>query len=98
MSKLTEAAREMPCTVRVPGHCNYNPQTTVAAHYRSVRLGAGTGIKPHDLLCAHACSSCHDVIDGRVTTHFTRDELRLMHLEGVAETIVKLIRLGKVKA
>lgn len=97
MSKLTEAARNMPCLVRVPGICNFNPETVVAAHYRSVSMGAGVGIKPSDILSAHSCSSCHDAIDGRITTDFTRDELRLMHAEGTLRTIDKLQKLGKIK-
>lgn len=97
MSKLTETARNAPCLIRVPGICNYNPETTVACHYRSVSMGAGVGIKPSDILSAHGCSDCHSAIDGRVKTDFTRDELRLMHAEGVLRTIDKLVKLGKVK-
>lgn len=34
-----------------------------------------------------ACSSCHDLIDGRVkTSDYTKEELRLMHAEGVFRT------------
>ncbi len=86
MSALTRAARGQPCLVRIPGVCCGNPETVVAAHYRSVSLGAGTGIKPHDMLSAHACDQCHAAIDGRVKTNFTRTELRLMHAEGVFRT------------
>ncbi|EGX06785.1 hypothetical protein ECSTECMHI813_1399 [Escherichia coli STEC_MHI813] len=36
---------------------------------------------------AIACSSCHDLIDGRVKTiDYTKEELRLMHAEGVFRT------------
>lgn len=94
MSELTDAARGMPCLVRLP-ICNCNPETTVAAHYRSVSMGAGAGIKPNDLLCAHACSACHDVIDGRAELPgWTRDMIRLAHAEGVLRTADKLWRLG----
>lgn len=97
MSKITEAARGMPCLVRLP-ICNGNPETTVAAHYRSISLGAGVGIKPHDLFSAHACSACHDVIDGRRTLDgYSRDTIRQYHAEGVLRTIDKLLKLGKVK-
>jgi hypothetical protein len=98
MSALTKLARGEPCLVRSP-ICNGNPETTVAAHYRSISLGAGVGIKPHDLFTAHACSSCHDFIDGRVSVPgYSRDTVRQYHAEGVLRTIDKLIRLGKVKA
>ena len=96
MSRITEAARGMPCAVRVPGYCNGNPETTVAAHYRSISLGAGTSFKPMDWLAAHACSGCHDVIDGRVPSTFTHDELRLMHAEGVLRTLKALQQRGEI--
>lgn len=86
MSKLTDAARDQECKVRIPGLCNGRPETTVLAHFRMMGL-CGTGMKPLDLLGAHACSSCHDAIDGRTKTCFSRDALRLMHLEGVARTL-----------
>jgi hypothetical protein len=96
VSKLTKAARGMPCTIRVPGFCNANPETTVACHYRSVSLGAGMGIKTPDWLSAHGCSGCHDAVDGRVRTPFSRDELRLMHAEGVMRTQLALVERGAI--
>ncbi len=94
MSAITEAARGQPCQVRVPSYCNGNVETVVAAHYRSISLGAGTGIKPSDILCAWACAPCHDCIDGRIRTNYTRNELRLMHAEGVMRTLLKLVDMG----
>lgn len=79
------AARGKPCLVRVPGVCNHDPATTVLAHYRLAGY-CGTGIKPPDTLAAYACSACHDAIDGRVRCGCTREELRLMHAEGVMRT------------
>lgn len=97
MSKLTEAARGQPCLVWLPV-CNGNPETVVAAHYRSLNLGAGVGIKPHDIFSAHACSACHDVLDGRTSIEgYSRDTVRQYHALGVLRTIDKLIRTGKVK-
>jgi hypothetical protein len=97
MSRLTEFARNASCTVRLPC-CNFTPETTVAAHYRSLRLGAGGSLKPHDIFTAHACSACHDVIDGRRELDgYTREQIRLAHAEAVMETIYLRIRLGKVK-
>lgn len=84
MSKLRDAARGQPCQIRIPGICNGDSETTVLAHYR---LNTGGALKPHDLQGAHACSACHDVVDGRVRTDlYTRQELRLMHCEGVLRT------------
>ncbi|HBE6753888.1 TPA: DUF1364 domain-containing protein, partial [Escherichia coli] len=65
MVDLRKAARGQMCQVRIPGYCNHNPETSVLAHYRLAGT-CGTAIKPHDMQAAIACSSCHDLIDGRV--------------------------------
>jgi len=36
---------------------------------------AGTSIKPPDLCGAIGCSSCHDVLDGRTNTDFSREDI-----------------------
>lgn len=94
--KLTEAARGRDCAIRLPG-CSNDPATVVAAHYRSVSLGAGMGIKPNDWLSAHACNMCHDLCDSRRRDpNLTRTEIRHAHLEGVIRTIQRLIDLGLI--
>ncbi|MFJ5297473.1 DUF1364 domain-containing protein [Pseudomonas sp. NPDC088368] len=97
-TKLTKAARGRDCQVRVPGVCNGNPETTVLAHFRLTGTRCGAGLKPHDLQAAWACSACHDAVDARSKTEFSRDELRVMHMEGVVRTIDILISEGKVAA
>lgn len=97
MSKLTKAAQGKSCTIRIPGYCNGNSETTVPAHFSSIRLGHGVGEKVHDLLTADACSCCHDVVDNRVRCEsFTRIEVRLMHAEGVMETQLRRIKEGLI--
>jgi hypothetical protein len=96
MSKLTDAARGQECKVRCPGYCNFNPETTVAAHIRMAGI-TGVGMKAIDILSAHACSACHDILDGRIKTAFTQDELRLMHFEGMARTIEWAFKRGLLK-
>ncbi|EOY5688468.1 DUF1364 domain-containing protein [Salmonella enterica subsp. enterica] len=84
---LRKQARGRECTVRVPGHCNFNPETSVLAHYRLAGT-CGASCKPDDMQGAIACNGCHDVIDGRVkTTEYSYEELRLMHAEGVFRTL-----------
>lgn len=96
VSKLTAAARGMPCQIRVPFVCiDGDHSTTVLAHVRMTGL-SGTGIKAHDLLGAWACGACHLSVDGASSKQFSRAELRLMHLEGVMRTIDSLIRKGLV--
>lgn len=82
MSKLRKSARGQSCFVRLPGVCNYNPETTVLAHLG----GAGIGRKHHDLFGAFACCDCHNHLDGRVKSIFTRDYLKQAHLEAMQRT------------
>jgi hypothetical protein len=93
MSKVTEAAQGQICMIRLPGICNFNPETTVAAHYRLAGT-CGVGIKPPDLLCAWACSDCHNAVDGRTSTLIAYDALRLAHAEGVLRTIEAMAKMG----
>lgn len=81
MSKLRKSARGQPCFVRLPGVCNFNPETTVLAHLN----GGGMGIKKSDLFGAFACSSCHDEIDRR-TRKLDAEYVDLAHRQGVERT------------
>ncbi len=90
--RLRKEAQGRLCQVRIPNVCNHNPDTVVLAHLN----GAGMGLKQHDLLGAWACSACHDAIDGRSSPDYTKDELKLMHLEGMVRTIQILAGEGKV--
>lgn len=58
------SARGQECTVRFPGICNHDPETTILAHLRFFGV-AGVGQKPSDFLAVYACSACHDALDGR---------------------------------
>lgn len=97
-TKLTKAARGRDCQIRVPGICNGDSNTTILAHFRMAGTRCGTGLKPNDLQGAWSCSACHDAVDARAKTEFSRDELRVMHLEGVVRTIDILVAEGRVAA
>jgi len=87
-SKLRKLARGQPCQVMLPNVCisgGENP-TTILAHLPSF----GMGTKSPDLLAAHCCSACHDVVDGRVPSDKDRDMIRNFFNEGVIRTIRKL--------
>lgn len=86
MANLKKEAKGRDCQIRIPGVCNFNPYTTVLAHYRLAGI-CGMGMKPNDYVAAISCSSCHDAVDGRIKTQYTRDELKLMHAEGVFRTL-----------
>ena len=92
MKSLRKEARGRDCMVRIPRICNFNSETTVGAHLG----GGGMGAKKHDLHIAWCCSACHDALDGRVRTQFSKDELKLMHLDGVIRTQEALIKEGKI--
>lgn len=93
MTDLRKLAQGRPCQVRIPGCCNGNTETTVLAHFRMSGI-SGMGIRSHDIFGSYACFACHDAIDGRSKSTFTRDELRLMHLEGVIRTQAILVKEG----
>lgn len=91
--KYTKIAKGRDCQVRLPGVCNFNPETTVLAHFRMPGV-SGLGIKAHSLIGAWACSACHDAIDRRAHTDLERDYVRLAHAEGVFRTQAILAREG----
>jgi Protein of unknown function (DUF1364) len=64
MTTLREFAKGKDCLVRIPGVCNFDPETTVLAHIRRGGI-AGMSQKPTDLCAVFACSHCHDAIDRR---------------------------------
>ena len=82
--KLRKFARGKPCQIRLIGVCNNDPGTTVLAHYRRGHLGIGC--KPHDLIAAHACSACHDEVDGRTQKLKNRAQVDADFMAGVIRT------------
>ena len=88
----TKHAKGQECTMRLFQICNYNPETTVFAH----RNGGGMGTK--SLWGAFACSTCHDVYDGRVPhPKIYRPVVDEAHSRGCFETMEILIRDGVLK-
>lgn len=85
MVDVTKLARDKPCTIRLPG-CDGGGSTTVPCHYRMLPYN-GTGVKPTDLWVAWGCRNCHDLVDERVRSDFSREYLKLAHLEGVLRTL-----------
>lgn len=95
MSKITLSARGEECQIRIPGHCNFNPETTIFCHLN----GAGMGMKHKDLFGAYGCSSCHDIVDGKGPLGPDRNELyeKFWFYEAVFRTQEILIEKGLVK-
>jgi len=90
MAKLRKEAKGRDCLVRLPGICSFNPETVVLAHLG----GAGMGIKRDDMIGSWTCHACHAAIDGAVKSNYTKDELELMHLQGMVRTLEALIKEG----
>ena len=80
--KIRESAKGKDCQVRIPGVCNFRPETTVLAH---VARGSGVAQKCDDIHSAYACSDCHDVIDRRVRMG-SANELLVYAYEGMVRT------------
>lgn len=62
-NRLRQSAKGKCCTLEIFPVCNHDPDTTVLAHLHDEYSGMGT--KASDLAAVYACSSCHDLIDGR---------------------------------
>ena len=86
---LRQWAAGKDCQIRIFGVCNYDSAKTIWSHYR---LGgvAGMGQKPPDLCGSLCCSSCHDVVDGRVKSDLTRTQIESHMLHGMVRSF-KLI-------
>lgn len=88
--KLRDSSRGKDCTLRVPGVCNFNSETTVLAH---VPCGMkGMGMKGPDVIAVHACSSCHDALDGRGAGEIDGWDV----IRAVAETQMDWIESGLI--
>jgi hypothetical protein len=70
--KLRQSARGQGCTVRIPGVCNGNTETTVLAHLPSGQKAMAT--KSDDWNACFSCSACHEAIDQHRLSK--EDELR----------------------
>ena len=66
--KLRNSARDQDCTLMLDEICNGDSGTTVFAHFNDGYQGMG--LKANDTSGCFACSSCHDVIDGRIKHSF----------------------------
>ena len=58
----TQASKDQPCTLEIPGVCNYNKETTVPCHTPSEIKGMA--YKSDDITIVDGCSACHKAIDG----------------------------------
>ena len=80
------SAKGEDCTLRLIGICNFNPETTVAAH---IGISGGMALKCGDNMVVYACSDCHSEIDSKGRQAHAYDKLRALE-----ETQQRLINKG----
>lgn len=93
MPKLLRHAKDQPCTIKHPEHCN--DRNVVAAHYNWADAGKGKGLKCHDTHIAYACEGCHRFIDNAAAASV--DERKLWWLKGHLKTLHIIVRDGLLK-
>ena len=94
-NKLRKAARGQSCKLEIHPYCSGDAQTVVFCHAPSD--DHGMGIKSPDWWGADGCSSCHDVIDGRMQTDLTSEEITECVMRGIYRTIKHRIEQGLIK-
>ncbi len=93
--KLRNSAKGQECQVRLPGLCNYNPETVVLAH---VGKGSGMGQKADDIHAAFCCSACHDILDKRqYTPLLSYEEIENYAWHGVQRTQKIWLEMGLIE-
>ncbi len=80
--RVMRSAMGEDCTLRLVGVCNFNPETTVAAHIGRRR---GMGCKAGDNMIVYACYACHEEIERNRTKY--ADE-KLAALEETQELLI----------
>ena len=63
---LRKSAKGQDCTMEIVGVCNHDLETTVLCHVNYSGSGKMGG-KEDDISAVYACSSCHDILDGRAS-------------------------------
>lgn len=90
MKSLRQEARGRECQIRLPC-CNFNPETTVLAHFRLIGI-TGMGFKrDSDWLGSWACSDCHRTVDSDKSP-----EVQLAFAHGVMRTQAILREENKI--
>lgn len=93
--KLLDSSRDQICTLNFHG-CNYDTQTTVAAHAGFDYCGKGAGIKASDLYSVDSCSHCHDILDGRKPSEYTQDDKDWFFWRAFVKTLNRRVAEGLI--
>lgn len=73
MTPIRASARGQDCTLRFPGICNRNPETTAWCHSNRLEDGKGMGLKAPDHHGCYGCSDCHAWLDGGYAGRVARE-------------------------
>jgi len=73
--KILQSAKGQQCTLRLDG-CRREPSTVVWAHSPYMEDGKGKSQKSDDHTGCYACQNCHDILDGRLQSHYHYGDLR----------------------
>jgi hypothetical protein len=73
MTPIRASARGEECTLRFPGICNRNPETTAWCHSNRLEDGKGMGLKAPDEEGCYGCSDCHVWLDGGYAGRMSRE-------------------------
>ena len=98
---LMKWAHNKPCTLRLPGICKGNTETTCGCHLNYGWAGKGMKIKADDVIVI-GCHDCHQVMDGAnenawATIYGDRDFYWLRGLFETQRMVLKAIKSGELK-
>ena len=95
MSKLTKASRGQECTLQIFPFCDWDTEKTVPCHLDSEAKGMGN--KSPNWWLVDGCASCHDIIDGRNSSHgLPEKEITACVMRGLFRTLSRRIEQGLV--
>jgi hypothetical protein len=87
--ELDDLCHGQPCYLRFPGICSGNPAKVVPCHLRFGGVAGGSQKPPH--ICSlPGCFECHNVLDGRTPSNYSRTEIMAMTLTGYVQWMAKL--------
>jgi hypothetical protein len=94
--KIRDSARGEVCTVRIPGVCTNDPETTIWSHARWLAAGKGKSTKAIDVAGCYCCVACDAVYDGQrpPPPGYTREQVDADWCMGHFRSLVRLAEKG----
>lgn len=92
--KIRDSAKGEECTLKIPGTCNYDAETTVLCHF--TLHNGGSAKLNGDLSAGYGCSGCHDVLDGRTVYDWMSGDKEFYMRRSMVRTLDRLVDKGIV--